>query len=345
MTKNKYSNLLNNIVKEQDEAPLKIHDRVLLIDGLNLFFRNFAVLNYINDNGAHIGGLSGFLRSLGYLIKQFQPTSVYVIFDGPGSTINRKNILSEYKESRDTLRVNWDVFDDKSDEDESKYNQLVRLTHYLQCLPIKVISLDKVEADDIIAFLAQKLSKKYDSKVIITSSDKDFLQLINDNINVFRPIEKKVYTPQTVFDEFGVLPTNFILYKTLIGDSSDKIKGVKGLGKKKIPKLFPELSVVPQTLDDIFNKCEQNYKENLIYSKIILNFNEIQKYFKIMNLHDPMIDDKGKEYLDEQIIEPITPLRPKEFNELYNKDGIGKVIRNVDFWLKEVFEKLQKYKL
>ena len=275
MGKKEYLNILNSIIEDKPDATKKQTDRVLLIDGLNLFFRNFAVLNYLNSEGTHIGGLGGFLRSLGFLINQFQPTSVYIIFDGPGSTVNRKNLLSEYKENRNLVRVNWEVFDDKDDEDEAKYNQLVRLTHYLQCLPIKTISLEKAEADDIIAYLATTLDKEYNSKVVITSSDKDFLQLVNDNITVYRPIEKKLYTPKIVFDEFGVLPSNFILYKTLVGDTSDKIKGVKGLGTKKIPKLFPELSLEPQTLDDIFKKCEEQYKDNIIYSRIILNSYEI----------------------------------------------------------------------
>jgi len=345
MGKKEYLNILNKITEDKPDTTKKSTDRVLLIDGLNLFFRNFAVLNYLNSEGTHIGGLSGFLRSLGFLINQFQPTSVYIIFDGPGSTVNRKNLLSEYKENRDTVRVNWEVFDDKNDEDEAKFNQLVRLTHYLKCLPIKTISIEKAEADDIIAHLATTLDKKYNSKVVITSSDKDFLQLVNNNITVYRPIEKTLYTPQIVFDKFGVLPSNFIIYKTLVGDTSDKIKGVKGLGTKKIPKLFPELSLETQTLDDIFTKCEKQYKDNIIYSRIVMNSHEIEKYFKIMNLHNPMLKDTDKEYLEEQITEPVNELRQKDFIDLYNHDGVGKVIRNVEFWLKDIFDNLQKYKL
>ena len=341
MSKKEYLKILNTIVEDEPTSAQNPTDRVLLIDGLNLFFRNFAVLNYLNSEGTHIGGLSGFLRSLGFLINQFKPTSVYIIFDGPGSTVNRKNLVSEYKESRDLIRVNWEVFDDKNDEDEAKFNQLVRLTHYLQCLPVKTISLEKAEADDIIAHLATTLDKKYNSKVIITSSDKDFLQLVNNNITVYRPIEKALYTPQTVFDKFGVLPENFIIYKTLIGDSSDKIKGVKGLGPKKIPKLFPELSLKPQSLDDILEKCENNYKDNIVYSRMLMDESNIQKYYKIMNLHNPMLKDSDKEYLEEQIKESTNELRNRDFIDLYNRDGIGKVIRNVEFWLKNTFENLK----
>ena len=85
--------LLDNIQEDGKQTTPKAENRVLLIDGLNLFFRNFAVLNYINSQGTHVGGLGGFLRSLGALVKQIQPTSIHVIFDGVGSTINRKNLL------------------------------------------------------------------------------------------------------------------------------------------------------------------------------------------------------------------------------------------------------------
>jgi len=85
--------LLDEVQEQREEPTLKKHDKVLVIDGLNLFFRNFAMLNMVNPDGVHIGGLGGFLRSLGALINQTQPTSVYVVFDGAGSSTNRKNLL------------------------------------------------------------------------------------------------------------------------------------------------------------------------------------------------------------------------------------------------------------
>ena len=129
--------LLNNVVEENETESLNKHDRVLLIDGLNLFFRNFAMLNFVNEDGVHVGGLGGFLRSLGTLVNRIQPTSVYVVFDGVGSTVNRKNLLPEYKSNRNLTRItNWDIFESLDDEHAAKIDQIVRLIHYLQCLPI-----------------------------------------------------------------------------------------------------------------------------------------------------------------------------------------------------------------
>ena len=166
-------------MSENDANDDKVHDRVILIDGLNLFLRNFAMINFVNSSGSHIGGLGGFLRSLGALINQIQPTSAYMIFDGIGSSTNRKNLLPEYKSGRNITRItNWDVFENLGDENDAKVDQIRRLIHYLDCLPVKTISIDKAEADDIIAYYSDVLPKKYGSKVYIVSSDKDFLQLI-----------------------------------------------------------------------------------------------------------------------------------------------------------------------
>ena len=121
--------LLDNI--EENGSNIVKSERVLLIDGLNLFFRNFAMLNMVNPDGVHVGGLGGFLRSLGALIKQTQPTSVYVVFDGAGSSTNRKNLLPEYKQDRNLQRItNWDAFDNLEEEHDSKVAQIVRLIQY-----------------------------------------------------------------------------------------------------------------------------------------------------------------------------------------------------------------------
>ena len=226
-------------VSEQQESPS--YKRVLLIDGLNLFFRNFAMLNMVNPSGAHIGGLGGFLRSLGSLIRDIQPTEVYIIFDGMGSSNNRKNLIPEYKSGRNIQRItNWDAFDDLEEEHDAKITQIVRLIQYLKTLPIKTLSIDKVEADDIIAYLCDKIPTHPNDKVFVVSSDKDFLQLINQNVIVYRPIEKEFYTEQTILEKYNIPSKNFIIYKTLLGDNSDKIRGVKGLSSKGILKKFPE---------------------------------------------------------------------------------------------------------
>jgi len=339
MDKKDLLKLLDNVQESGKETVEG--ERVLMIDGLNLFFRNFAMLNMVNPDGVHIGGLGGFFRSLGALIRQIQPTQVYVVFDGAGSSNNRKNLLPEYKSGRNLQRItNWDAFDDLEDEDDAKIDQIVRIIQYLKALPVKTVSLDKVEADDIIAYLGSVIPKTPKDKVFIVSSDKDFLQLINENVIVYRPMEKEYYTESTVIEKFKMSPNNFILYKTLMGDNSDKVAGVKGLGPKKLYKLFPELGEKDMTLDDIYDICEAKFKENVIYARVIQTIDSLEKNYKIMDLSNPMLDENDKRYLNQVVKSENPDYLPDQFLSMYNTDKLGNIIRNVEYWIKDVFEKL-----
>ena len=339
MKKKDLLKLLDNL-DEQGEETVE-GQRILMIDGLNLFFRNFAMLNAVNPDGVHVGGLGGFFRSLGALIRQIDPTSVYVVFDGAGSANNRKNLLPEYKSGRNLQRItNWEVFDSHEDEDDAKVDQIVRIIQYLKTLPVKTVSLDKVEADDIIAHLCTVLPEQEKDKVFIVSSDKDFLQLVNKNIIVYRPMEKEFYTEEVVKEKFNMSPSNFIIYKTLMGDNSDKVKGVKGLGEKKLYKLFPELQEKDLTLDDVYNICEGKFKEHVIYARIIQDIDALEKNYKIMDLSNPMLDENDKNYLNQVVKSKNLNYIPDQFIAFYNEDKLGGMIRNLEFWVKDVFEKL-----
>ena len=339
MDKKNLLKLLND-TKENDSDSSE-GTRSLLIDGLNLFFRNFAMMNMVNPDGIHIGGLGGFFRSLGAMIRQTQPDKVYVIFDGASSTVNRKNLVPEYKSGRNEQRVtNWEVFDSLADEHDSKVDQIVRVIQYLKTLPVKTLILDKVEADDIIAYLCNKLPNQPNDKLFIVSSDKDFLQLVNQNVIVYRPMEKKYYTEDVMREKYKMPAKNFILYKTLLGDSSDKIKGIKGLGEKGIFKKFPELTEGVLTFDDVFNICEQKFKDHVVYARVIQGVDELEKNYKIMDLSNPMIGENDKKYLDEVVKTKDLNYIPDQFIAMYNEDKLGGMIRNLDYWLKENFEKL-----
>mgnify|MGYP001584631197 FL=1 len=331
--------LLDNM-EEQGEETVE-GERILMIDGLNLFFRNFAMMNMVNPEGIHIGGLGGFFRSLGAEIRRVNPTQVYVIFDGAGSSNSRKNLLPEYKSGRDLQRItNWDAFDNIEDEHDAKVDQIVRIIQYLKTLPVKTLSIPKVEADDVIAYLSGVIPQDPKDKVFIVSSDKDFLQLINKNVIVYRPMEKEFYTEETVVEKFKMSPTNFILYKTLMGDNSDKVAGVKGLGPKKLYKLFPELSERDLTLDDIYNICESKFKENVIYARIIQNIDALERNYKIMDLSNPMLDENDKNYLYNIVESKELNFLPEQFIAMYNEDKLGGMIRNLEFWIKDVFSEL-----
>tara|TARA_R110000796_G_scaffold80417_3_gene178091 strand:+ start:407 stop:1432 length:1026 start_codon:yes stop_codon:yes gene_type:complete len=341
MDKKDLFKLLDTVQENGEETPIE-GERILLIDSLNLFFRNFTTLGSVNTQGAHIGGLGGFFRSLGAMIRLMEPTKVYVVWDGRGSSNNRKNIIPEYKSERNVSRVtNWDTFDSHDDEDDSKIDQLTRIVQYLKTLPVKTVSIDKVEADDIIAYLSDVLPTHKDDKIFILSSDQDYLQLVNDKVTVYSPIVKKFFTPIQVTEKYGVHPDNFILYKTLMGDNSDRVPGIKGLGPKKLYKLFPELQQKVLTLDDIIEIATVRLKENIIYARLLSDLNGLRNRYKIMDLANPMIDENDKKFLDAFAAEPTPDYYPKIFKEMYNEDHLDNMIRNVDLWLKERFENLK----
>jgi 5'-3' exonuclease len=154
-------------------------------------------------------------------------------------------------------------------------------------------------------------------------------------------MEKEFYTEETVVEKFKMTPHNFILYKTLMGDNSDKVAGVKGLGEKKLYKLFPELSERDLTLDDIYNISESKFKENVIYARIIQNIDALERNYKIMDLSKPMIDKNDEKYLDSVVKSKDIHYIPDQFIAMYNEDKLGSMIRNLDFWIKDCFESLQ----
>jgi 5'-3' exonuclease len=339
----KLLNSTNELEEQTDEQP-NVHERVMLIDGLNLFFRNFSAINYLNKDLAHIGGLGGFIRSLNTLINTIKPTAVYVIFDGIGSSVNRKNLLPEYKSGRNVSRItNWEVFENLEEENDAKVNQLVRLIHYLKCLPVKTISLDKVEADDVIAYLSNMLSNTYDSKVFIVSNDNDFVQCITDKVTLYRPTEREYYFKKSVKDKFGVLVENFILYKILMGDNSDKVEGIKGLGVKGLLKKFPELAERPVTFDELIEISSQKHKEHIVYSRVVFDEKRLAVNYRIMNLGNPIMDDIEKEYLNEVVLEDFPSLDIDKFIKFYNEDGLGKLITNPEYTIKDTYKVLNSF--
>ena len=226
----KYLDILANL--KEDSTPRGLNDRVLLIDGLNTFIRSYTCNPATNEDGIHIGGITGFLLSIGYAIRHIKPTRVIICFDGKGGSARRKKLFPNYKAQRTVNNRLTRINSNSSGEDErvSMGQQIHRLTEYLEHLPVTVMATEKIEADDAIAYIAKQVLP--DSQHFIMSTDTDFLQLINDKIAVWSPTAKKFYFKQDMKDRFKLRPENYILYKSLTGDKSDNIPGIKGLGQK-----------------------------------------------------------------------------------------------------------------
>jgi DNA polymerase I len=337
-----YKSLLDNIKEDTTTEALHLNSRVLLVDSMNTFMRSFAVINSMNTQGTHIGGMVGFLRSLAYAVNLIQPTRVICVFDGEGNTTNRKNLYSDYKGNRKLKRItNWSSFDDLADESASMSQQMLRLVDYLHQLPVSIITRDKLEADDIIGYLAPKFDQ-----AVIMSADQDFLQLCSDSIQVYSPIKKKFYGPKEVFDEYGLWPQNFINYKVLMGDTSDNLPGVKGLGPKKLFKLFPELVGEEKvTLKEIIQKGYDKNEENGIYGNVWNFRQQLIVNEQLMSLEDPNIPDYDIEVLEGLIVKEPHDLNQARFLQLHSSDLLERQISpNVEFWIQNNFLYLTKYK-
>ena len=336
-----YSKILKNL---KQTPPPELNDHILVIDAMNMLIRSFSLLKAMSPTGHHIGGLVGFLRSLGYVTRIFDPTRVIVVWDGKRGSANRKNIDPNYKANRATSRItHWGLYDTKAEETEALIGQLFRTKDYLECLPLQQIMMEKLEADDIIAYLAQQADKN-NKKITIISSDKDFLQMVNKNIEVYAPVKKKTFTADNIENELKVIPENYNIVKALLGDNSDGLKGVKGLGIKTIVSQFPKLVTEPNmTLDYVFQVCEDNLEGKKIFSKIVHDWDKVETNYKLMNLHESVLDDTEKSTILNIVKEDIPDLQAGAFLHLLDNDKIEGVTKNTEGWL-ENFRGLTVFK-
>ena len=337
-----FEKLINKLGKARQDNNPALQPKILLVDAMNTFLRSFAIINHINPNGNHIGGLTGFLKSMGYAIKQLNPTRVIVVFEGEGSTNNKKNLYPDYKGNRKIKRItNFSGFDSQEDESESIESQLLRLVEYMQCLPIDMAVIDRAEADDTIGYLAANFQQNND--VVIMSSDQDFLQLVNDKITVYSPTKKKIYTSEKIKEEYGLPPQNYLQMKILLGDSSDNVPGVPKLGPKKLLKNFPELqeeTVV--TLNEILKKSKNT--KGTMYEAVNMFSHQLKVNEKLMDLHNPNLSEMMKLEVDDLISQPKNTMDKSKFLTMYQQDLLGNAIPNVENWLIQVFTTLMASK-
>ena len=226
---NKYQQLFKQLQQEKVNAPSNVNDHIMVFDGLNTFIRAFGATPSTNEDGDHIGGITGFLFSIGKAIRDFKPSRCVIVFDGRGGSARRKKIYGDYKGNRANKtrlrRHDHQNFATIEDEQEAMRYQFSRLVSYLDNLPVTFLSIDGIEADDTIAYIAQ-MYETISKKVTIVSTDRDFYQLISPVLQVWSPIKKKMYDTETLIEEFGVHPNNYVVYRTFTGDNSDNIPGV-----------------------------------------------------------------------------------------------------------------------
>ena len=343
---NKYQRLFKELQKEKETSPKDANDHIMVFDGLNTFIRSFGATPAYNEDGDHIGGITGFLYSVGKTVRDFKPSRCIIAFDGRGGNTKRKKIYKDYKANRanKTKLRRFDHHDSTiENEQQSMKHQFSRLVSYLDNLPVTFLSMDGIEADDTIAYIAQMYNDTC-KKITIVSTDRDFYQLVDDRIQVWSPIKKKMYDTQAVIDEFGVHPNNMVLYRSFTGDKSDNIPGVSGIGPKTILKLIPEIVNEQQvTLEDLFKKSNQLLTEVKQYQRILDSHEILEKNWLLMNIKLLDISANTSSKIRGIMEQPVSGLNRTEFQRLFYEDKMWAVMKNLPDWLTRTWLSLDAF--
>ncbi len=233
-------------------------EKIILVDGNNLLFRSYYATAYNgnlmkNSKGFPTNALFGFTNMINKIIEEEKPTYIMVAFD-KGKTF-RHDKYDFYKQGR-------------IETPNELKAQFPKAKELLDAMGIKYLEIDNYEADDIIGTLAEYCNNDPNFIGTIISSDKDLLQLISNDIDIKLLKQKDYirYNEKTFTDEYKIKPINIIDLKALMGDSSDNIPGVKGIGEKTALKLLQEY----KTLDGIYENIDKitgKVKEKLLADK------------------------------------------------------------------------------
>ena len=173
------------------------------------------------------------------------------------------------------------------------------------------------------------------------STDKDFLQLIDDRIKVYSPTKKKMYDRDRVLNEYGINSSNFLLYRILDGDVSDGIPGIKGAGPTTLKKLFPWLeSPHKYDIDDLLKSADTKKKQYKLCNLITESREQLELNKKLMDLDDLNISGHSKLKIQEIINKPITRLIKHKFQRMFLEDKLYTALPNLDSWLATTFNRL-----
>jgi len=284
--------------------------KTLIVDGNNLLKIGFHGVKDFYNNGEHIGGTWHFLNTIRKFLEETNFNKVMVFWDSDTNSSQRKLIYPKYKMNRKS-----------SPNDEEKTDsfnkQKTRVKQYLEDMFIRQLEVENSEADDLIAYYCQI---SLDEEKTIFSSDKDLTQLISEKVLIYSPNLKSYYRfgDNIKFKDCSIPHYNVMTFKILAGDTSDNIDGISLMGEKTLIKFFPEILDLKTSLTDILTKGELLLKEqktNVVLGNLLSgktkegimgdDFFKINK--KLVDLSEPLINEKGKEMVREYYSESMDP--------------------------------------
>lgn len=247
-------------------------DKLLLVDGSNLLFQMFYGMpaRIKNKDGKSIHGVLGFVGALLKIIRMTSPTHIVVLFDGEHEN-ERTDLNAEYKANR--------IDYSKVAEEENPFSQLADIYTALDYLGIKHAETTTCETDDWMAGYAFTYGQNM--KIVISSFDSDYFQLITDNVSVlrYRGIRTSIYNQDFILKLFGIFPSQYADFKALVGDKSDNIKGVENVGLKTAALLLRKYT----TLENVLANAEQ-IERLTIRNSIIAAAERVRTNYKLIKL-------------------------------------------------------------
>ena len=313
---------------------------LILIDGTAYLYRAFHALPPLtNKQGENTGAIHGFLKALFKIIEDFAPEHIGLIFDAKGKNF-RHDIYSEYKANRSKMP------DELSE-------QIPKLYEILELLGYPPIIIDGVEADDVIGTLSRQFRKTKDVRIF--SGDKDFAQLVNSSVAIINPITLETMDEVAVKKKFGIDAKHIIDYLALVGDKSDNIPGLPGVGSKTASRLINQYGSVENIIKNknlISGKVGETLKENidqLKLSKILatikedldLNINlknlikkdtdddKIVKIFKRLELNSLLKNELGKNNHKENHAKDSKKIDTKNYNIITKENELLSIIEDI----------------
>ena len=245
-----------NDLADLQEPDYSTYNNLLIIDANNLSYRWLQRPNY-----ASFG--ADFIRTIQSLSKSYEASRTIVCFDF-GKSYYRMNMHEEYKGTRKKPQ---------EEEEIKKYEDFFAVLNSLPDeLDEEVLKFRGVEADDILAWITQNVSDRYDHTWIV-SSDRDLYQLVDENISIFNIFGRKEVTLQTMAEDFEVSPSEYMLSRIIEGDKSDNILGIEGIGPKRAQALAREYKTLDNLLEALPIKGRAKYIQNLNtgHEKLIRN--------------------------------------------------------------------------
>lgn len=284
---------------------------IILIDGNNTVIRNDSVSELYTKSGRRVSGIFGTIRELPVIIKNVESLvgkpaqDLKVIFDG-GRNDFRLKAYPDYKGNRTT-----DQSEEAMLKRKERYAQVDYLHEHLHKFGIPSLKLKGHEADDLIYALTEIIN---DRVKVIVSTDKDFLQLVSDQVFVYNPIKRQLITPSNFKEITGVAIQGYLAYKMMLGDSSDNIPGINGIGEKTGQRLMEQYGTLPNLLNHpaellkskvtarIFSKegLEILQRNRILMDLSVFNYQEIKTSLdefnnKLVYMNEPAIKDLIKE--------------------------------------------------